>query len=342
MIYGNNLTVLSVTWDILKAQILLIKSAFHYEETNNLYEVFIVDDVIVYTTQIFKGIIPKNSSISQQQNDSNKVDFENNYKTLGNKPLTGPKDIDNKPILHATPRPLGLYTYYTSTGDDQSDATLIGYDSAINGANVNNSMFFDLISGESSQIKCIDFNSIVNQTNISQGMVQWSGCFNDEVLLELVPSLTPVASGTNTYFNLYGGYLVIPAAGNGTIAINPSEIKLVEMVPNEDNVTPPGFWNADFNTTTKQFENLAPALTAQGYPCGKYMIFANVGIDIPLYRFGNRLKLLGEGSAILPSADSQRIGHGVRFKIMCYTNSAAIAHAWSMNVTLILHRARTC
>jgi len=342
MIYGNNLTVLSVTWDVLKAQILLIKSSFHYEETASIYEVFIVDDVIVYTTQIFKGVIPKNSNITQQQNDLNKLDFETNYKAKGNKPLTGPKDIDNKPILHATPRPLGLYTYYTNTGDDQSDATLVGYDSAQNGADVNNSMFFDIASGTSSVVRYIDFNSIVNQTNISQGMVQWLDGMNDEIILEMVPKLTTITPGTNTYFNLYSGVIVIPAAGNGTIAINPADIQLVEMVPNEDNITPPGFWNADFNTTTHQFENIVPALTAQGYPCGKFMIFANVGIDIPLYRFGNRLKLLGEGTAILPSADSQRIGHGVRFKIMCYTNSAAIAHAWSMNLTLILHRLKTC
>ena len=256
--------------------------------------------------------------------------------------LNALKDMDNRLIIHATPRPVGTYTYYTGTGDDQSDPTLVGYDSASGGAAVENSMMFYLPAGVTSQSKYIDFNCITNKTNISQGIVQWVGGLHDEIILEMVPELTTIAPGTDTYFNLYGGVLVIPAAGNGTIAINPADIKLVEMVPNESGITPPGFWNADFNSTTKQFENLTPAISAQGVPNGVYMIFANVGIDIPLYRFGNRLKLLGEGSLVLPSADSQRVGHGNRMKILCYTNVDVPVHDWYMNLSLILHRERTC
>jgi hypothetical protein len=72
------------------------------------------------------------------------------------------------------------------------------------------------------------------------------------------------------------------------------------------------------------------------------MIFANVGVDIVLYRFGNRIKVLGDGHMILPSYDSQRIGHGVRFKIACYTNVDMPVHDWYINVALIMHRGKTC
>jgi hypothetical protein len=86
--FGSSLVTINTTWDDLKNKIVEIKTPYHYAENSNLYEVFIVDMSIVYTTQIHRGEIPLSSDITQEQNDIIKADFEDNYKTDANKPFS--------------------------------------------------------------------------------------------------------------------------------------------------------------------------------------------------------------------------------------------------------------
>lgn len=68
-----------------------------------------------------------------------------------------------------------------------------------------------------------------------------------------------------TAFMLYGGYLVIPVPeGYGNILVNTQDMVFVQCVENEFGNKPAGYWNATFNTSTKKFENIAPALDGKG------------------------------------------------------------------------------
>jgi hypothetical protein len=86
--FGSSLITITVDWASLKTQIAAIKTPYHYNDDADLYSIFIIDMNVVYTTQIHKGIIPLSCSITQEQNDADKADFEDNYKDGANVPLS--------------------------------------------------------------------------------------------------------------------------------------------------------------------------------------------------------------------------------------------------------------
>ncbi len=146
----------------------------------------------------------------------------------------------------------------------------------------------------------------------------------------------------NTTFNLYGGYLIIPAAGDGNIFVT-SDITqphggFVESSANEDGVRPTSFWNADFNATTGLFENITPA----PYGDGGFNLFA---AEVKLGRFVNAIPLLGSGFVMLQTSDVDRWSHGWRAKFKLHTNidagSGFVDHDWFVSMFIVLHRARS-
>lgn len=243
----------------------------------------------------------------------------------------GLEDIDGRPIVHNTPRKFGLYTYYTSSGDNQADPSAVG-----GSTDPDNQLRFNMVSGTNTMIKYMDLNTVANETHIAQGGLQWINGLNDKMTLELVPRVTTYSAGSNTNYNLYGGYLIIPAAGDGTITVNPADMQLVEMPLREDGTRAAGYWNADYNMTTKQFENITAAPSGDG-------VYNMFGLEVCLQRFGNTIFVLGDGCKVLPSYDSSQLGHNIRIKVICDTNVSEVGpHSWMANVTLILHRKKTC
>lgn len=237
-----------------------------------------------------------------------------------------PKDLDGRAIKHNTPRKIGTYTYYTGSGDCTEDALDVGGDDE------------DLLCGHhevgqpTTQVTYFEFNTIANETHLYCGSIQWKDALGDHITFEVVPHVTPYTSGSGTNFLLYGGYLILPAAGNGNITVNPANIKLVQCVANEFGVKPAGYWNATFNPSTKLFENLTPA---NGN--GDYNIF---GAEIVLQRFVNKFQLLGTGNYQLPSNDISQMPHGSRFKTTACTKGADHDWWWVTNVNLF--RKKTC
>ena len=143
----------------------------------------------------------------------------------------------------------------------------------------------------------------------------------------------------NTTFNLYGGYLIIPAAYDGNIFVT-SDITqchggLVKTTPTEDGIMAPSYWNADWNSSTGLFENVAPAPLGDG----NYNIFA---AEISLAKFINRLPLLGDGFVLLQTSDVEEWAHGWRARFMQETNIDAengfTDHDWYVSMYIVLHR----
>lgn len=86
--FGSSLITINTSWQDLKDKIAEVKTPYHYGQDENLYEIFLLDIDLVYTTQIHLGNVPESSAITQEQNDLNKADFEGNYKDGANKPFS--------------------------------------------------------------------------------------------------------------------------------------------------------------------------------------------------------------------------------------------------------------
>ena len=103
-------------------------------------------------------------------------------------------------------------------------------------------------------------------------------------------------------------------------------------MPNNDlDATPTAFWNADFNSSTGLYENIAAA----PYGDGRYNMFA---VEIVFARFANRITLLDSGFLALNCSDTDQLGQGFRLKFSSQTNTSVADHKWSSSATIVFHR----
>jgi len=205
---------------------------------------------------------------------------------------------------------------YANTGDDSSSAADTG-----------------TVSGTKKCVFYTDLNSIDNETHIFSAVINWIGAKLDAMTFEVVPSVTATSAGSSTNYNLYAGFLVIPAAGDGTLVVAAEDIKLVQCTANEFGVRPAGYWDADFNTTTGEFENITAAPTGDG----EFNMFA---VPITLARFVNKAALLGDSSIDLGGYDITQLGHGGRCKVSLFTRGTD--HEWWWCANMRLYRKKTC
>ncbi len=237
------------------------------------------------------------------------------------------RDRSGKLRVHQTSRKLGTSTYWTGSGDDTSDISDVG--------NGEQFLLHHTISGSLTMSVTVDFNIITNETWVHEGLLMWKDCKGDTISLEMVSRATPLTAGTNTNYNLYGGYMVIPAAGDGTIDIT-SDITdptggLIYMPNNDLDEPPTAFWNAEFNSSTGLYEDISPA----PYGDGRYNMFA---AEILFARFANRIVLLGDGFMPLSCSDTDQLGQGFRLKMSGVTNTLCDDHEWCASATLVFHR----
>jgi len=234
---------------------------------------------------------------------------------------------DNKIWVHQTARPLGTFTAFTSYGDDSSDCHLVGGGQPMKV--VHN------VGDPLTQTILVDLNVIENKTFVHEGYVMWQGGDFDTICLSVIPKITNYSQGQNTFYNLYNDYLIVPAAGDGTISIEPQDINLVEIPYSIDNPTArqsPAFWNADWNSSTRQFENISAAPEGNG----KYNIFT---AEVMLVRVVN-IMILNDGFMKLQSSDISEITHGMRLRFGLRTNEPD--HEWKAAFILTLDRVNSC
>jgi hypothetical protein len=215
------------------------------------------------------------------------------------------RDRSGKIRFHQTSRKLGTRIMWTGVGDDPTDPHSVGGGGSFT--------FNHTTSGIATLSKYIDFNCVNNETWLHEGYITWNNAHFDTLTLEMVPRVTTYTAGSNTYYNLYGGYMVIPAAGDGTIDVT-SDITthsggLVYMPDSDLGEPPTAFWNADWNTSTKEYENI----TAAPYGNGRYNMFT---VEICLARFVNGIPFLANGFIALNSSDTDQFGHGMRLKMI--------------------------
>ena len=240
------------------------------------------------------------------------------------------RDRSGKLRVHQTSRKLGTSTYWTGAGDDLTDITNKGGGEPF--------LCHHTISGSLTNSIYIDFNISTNETWIHEGLLMWKDCKGDTITLEMVSRATSIVPGTNTNYNLYGGYMVIPAAGDGTIEVT-SDITdptggLIYMPVGDMGNIPTAFWNATFNSSTGLYEDI----TAAPYGDGNYNMFAG---EIVFARFANRIILLGDGFMPLSCSDTDQMGNGFRLKMTCATSTLCDDHEWCASATLVFHRRKS-
>jgi hypothetical protein len=308
---------IKVEWPILKQRIdATILSSLQWVEYGNKYVVIAIDGNLTIISELDKQFSPSEEI----------QDFEDNYKPHGNKKIQA-VNIDGRQIIQNTPRYIGTTTCFAGAGDDTSDMRKVwGDDGDISYLELHHE-----IGQATEQTVYFDLNLANNKGYVFSGLVQFKDAKNDSLDCYVVPAVTPThGAGSGTYFNLYGGYLIVPAAGDGTLVVNPTEIKLVDVGLNEfGDKSGPGYWDATFNTTTGLYENLAANALAEG----QFNIFA---VEVTLAKYCHKQLLLGSGSITLQSFDAANFGQGMRMKCVLTTRGAD--HEWWWNASLTLFR----
>jgi len=238
-----------------------------------------------------------------------------------------PQDRSGKQRVHQTSRKLGTRIMWIGLGDDPSDVHKVGGGQAFD-------IQHDIGEGDPESVY-IDFNMVNNETWLHEGYITWKDCDMDRLTLEMVPRVTAGQAGTNTNYNLYGGYMIIPAAGDGTFDltadITDPNAGLIMMPDNDLGEAPTAFWNADYNSSTKLYENITAAPTGNG----RYNMFS---VEITFARFLNHMPLLGNGFLGLNSSDTDQMGHGMRLKMIADTNESVDDHKWAVACLMCMHR----
>ena len=234
--------------------------------------------------------------------------------------------IDGKLAVHQTSRNQGLVSYFTGCGDSEANE----YDVGGGGQMINAQ---HLATDMMTQYYRVYFNAAENETHIHEGYLQWMDARNDKISLEFIPKVTPYSAGTNTNYTIYGGYLIIPAGGDGLVVVTPGDEVLVEVPLNEDGVQAgAGYWDADWNYTTKVFENIAPNYGG----VGKYNMFS---LEVVLDRFINKICMLGSGAMQISTTDSSMLGHNMGIKFTIAT--MGMNHEWWWNSAISFFRRKT-
>lgn len=238
--------------------------------------------------------------------------------------ITDAKTKDNKIFVQETSRPLGTQIYFSSEGDNIADPTAVGGGEEFS--------ITHQIGDPTTQTKTVSYNVKENNTYLHEGYVIWQGAAFDKVTLSIIPRVTASSAGTGTFFNAYGP-IIVPAAGDGTLAVQPQDIRLVESIVGIDfSDKKPAFWNADYNTSTHQFENI----TAAPLGNGSYNMF---NTEVILEKFVNKILLLDSGFLMLQSAESSQLPCNVDLKLTLET--IGTDHAWKAAFIIVMHRDKT-
>jgi len=143
---------------------------------------------------------------------------------------------------------------------------------------------------------------------------------------------------SDTDYKLYNSYLIVPDSfpvGDQidlTVDLTDPNGGLVYAPNNDKGESPSAYWNADYNTTTHEFENITAAPTGNG----RYNLF---GVEVVFVTFVNDIAMLGTDDIELKSHDVDQVGHGVRLKATVIT--VGTDHDWKCCAFITLFRERT-
>jgi hypothetical protein len=95
--FGANFIVVPCQWADVKTRSAACGSPIKWDIDGERYDVFCVDQSVVYLTSLFSGELPSGVSydgtVTQEANDTSFLDFNTNYKNQDASPLTRPTEV---------------------------------------------------------------------------------------------------------------------------------------------------------------------------------------------------------------------------------------------------------
>jgi len=250
-----------------------------------------------------------------------------------------PKNTSGVQRVQETPRPLWCTTVWNSRGDDITDVDDIG---GMSGSPER--LFFHHIVGDPvTEEKILKYNIAPNETYLHDGSISFEGCKGDMIMFELWVDKPEFEAGVDTNY-ASNGILIVPAAGDGDVNITADITALhggLVFIPNTDEGNRPSlpcFWDADWNPTTKVFENITPNPEGTGY-------YAMFNIQYCLNRFAPCISLTGGTGMNLDSHDTDQMGQGMFLKVTTTTHIVVDRipdHEWSLAINLLKFRDNSC
>jgi hypothetical protein len=115
--FDNAHTIVSYPWTTFKSMALSKVLSIQYDDDGTVYTIFAYDYPVVYVTNIWHGSVPYaviSGGYSQTQNDSDKLDFETNFKQYANMPIKLPSFIN-----YQDPRLIHKFGQITTTSTSE-------------------------------------------------------------------------------------------------------------------------------------------------------------------------------------------------------------------------------
>jgi len=232
-----------------------------YDDNEIIYTIWGYDGPEVHICTIWKGTVPDGvkASYSQEQNDSDKSDFETNFKPSANQPVI-PMASDGRANFLPNIFPTNTQLIITGAGDDPTNGL---------GAGTGFSHSSDDVSA-TDHIITFNFNDCIY---LSGGHIIYAGAvLGDIVNYEVLAPATSTTSTPGTgNCNLAGpgNVLITPAAGNGS---NTVDLTVAKPVPNTSGT---GFYDLAQTTTGPG------TITANANQTGLYDLYT---VDVTLGR----------------------------------------------------------
>jgi len=290
---GSNLLQVEHSWSAIKELLARKYLRLQYDESSNVYILYIVEDNVIHTCTIWKvteGIIGV-----PETNAADKTDFETNYKTDANK-SSEPRASDGKIINLNSIFPTDLYFYETGSGDGD-----------VRG---NGDRIYFTTSIEEVKTLEISFNDWVY---LGGGRVFFTGAvFGDYFSMELYAPASSVEENLSNTGNCnVQNHLIIPAAGNGSYDV---DLDTAVPVPAYDENTgvKSGFWNWSNPDTGKG--TISPGIPQ----ASEWYLF---DVPITMSRPQNKINIVGSGNyeSLVPIKSKKILPHWKTKFILSHT-----------------------
>jgi hypothetical protein len=309
---GQNLLQVERTWSSMKDILAKKYLRLQYDETDNLYNIFAIEENVIHTCVIWK--VTDGINGIPETNSADKTDFETNYKNYSNYSLE-PRTSDGKLINLNSIFPSGLHYYESGCGD---------------GAGYGNGTAIQFSSSQE-EVKTLEVN-FNDWVYLGGGRVLYSGAvLGDYFSMEIYgPASTVTPNGGNTGNCNIVNHMIVPAAGNGAYDVDLSASTPIPAYDEETGIKV-GYWNWSNPDSGKG------TITAGTPGASEWYLF---DVDISMSRPQNKINIIGAGNfeALVPIKSKKILPH---WKMKFYVNHTAGTHNLYVAASLLTARKKT-
>lgn len=214
-------------WTNFKNQLIYKNGQLQFEDDGYQYNIWFYDGPEIHVTYIWKSSVPigiVNAGYSQVQNDADKLDFENNFKSNANNAVV-PRSADGRANIAPNSFPLWSGLYFAGRADDD-------------GYGVGKGVPFQISSDQAGDTSVTyHFTDVVY---IMGATVNYTGAKLGDTLDYIISApATPTGSGTQNVatVNVGPGNILIPSPTAANTVIN---VSTAIPVPNTSGT---GWWD---------------------------------------------------------------------------------------------------